>query len=66
MVAVVRMQTLLSLPLTAMVAMLSTEGPVAAVPLMMLTVARAVHLFMVGPEVAVAAQTQEVVSKTVA
>ena len=54
------MQTLLSLPLTAMVAMLSTEGLVAAVPLMMLTVARAVHLFMVGP------QTQEVVSKTVA
>ena len=44
------MQTLLSLVLTATVAMLSTEVPVAAVPIMMQTVARAAHLFTVGEQ----------------
>ena len=49
------MRILLSLPLTVMVAMLSTEGLVAAVPLMVPTAARAAHLFTVGQQVVVVA-----------
>ena len=62
----VRMRILLTLPRTGMVAMLSTGGPEAAEPLLMLTAAREGHLFTAEQAVLVAAQTQVVASKTVA